>query len=127
MTSIDVPPIDTKDLRVMASHTEHHLDLKMSGSAEGDATKVLGSLLHKLHEEALRTDSDEVVVDLRDLEFMSSSCFKAFVSWLAELQDVDAKEQYEIRFLSDPNKHWQRRSLGALSCFAVDLVKISEA
>jgi hypothetical protein len=55
---------------------------------------------------------------------MNSSCFKAFVSWLGVLQDVDRVRQYRIRFLSDDQKHWQRRSLSALCCFAVDLVRI---
>jgi hypothetical protein len=50
--------------------------------------------------------------------------FKAFVSRLGTLQDLDVALQYRIRFLSDEEKHWQRRSLGALSSFAVDLVEI---
>jgi hypothetical protein len=46
------------------------------------------------------------------------------VSWIGQVQDLEAHRQYRIRFLSDDNKHWQRRSLGALSCFAVDLIQV---
>ncbi len=66
----------------------------------------------------------EVVVDMRELEFMNSSCFKSFVTWLTDVQQLERDKQYQIRFLSDSSKHWQRRSQFALSCFAVDLVKI---
>jgi len=65
-----------------------------------------------------------VKVDLRQLEFMNSSCFKIFVAWLAQLRDLDAAKQYKIQIVSNPNLLWQRRSLAALSCFAVDLVTI---
>ena len=38
--------------------------------------------------------------------------------------DLEATQQYRIHLLSNPNLLWQRRSLAALSCFAVDLVAI---
>ena len=33
-------------------------------------------------------------------------------------------KQYSLKFLSNPNVGWQKRSLRSLHCFAVDLVKI---
>lgn len=65
-----------------------------------------------------------MVVDLTRLEFMNSSCFKSFVAWIEQVQNLDPSEQYRIQFLSDPNMHWQRRSLKALSCFAADLITV---
>ena len=50
--------------------------------------------------------------------------FKVFVTWLAQVQELPTEKQYRIHFMSNPNMHWQRRSLAALSCFAVDLVTI---
>ena len=69
--------------------------------------------------------TSRVVVDFRQLEFMNSSCFKAFVTWLQNLLDVPAERRYRIRFVSDPNKHWQARSLRALACFATELVDVA--
>ena len=43
------------------------------------------------------------------------------ISAVATLEDAG---EGQISFLSNPNMHWQRRSLAALSCFAVDLVSI---
>jgi hypothetical protein len=124
MTMIDVPVIQTEDLHSEASYAPPAVSLRLVGSAESVAMPSLGNLLGKLHGEALRLAVREVTIDMRDLEFMNSSCFKAFVSWLDELQDLEPDRQYRIRFLSDEQKHWQRRSLGALSCFAMDLIQI---
>jgi hypothetical protein len=55
---------------------------------------------------------------------MNSSCFKTFITWIVRVRNLAPDAQYKIRFLSDQEKHWQRRSLGALSCFAVDLIRI---
>jgi len=123
-TTIDVPMIHTEELHSEASYAPPAVKVRLVGSAEAVAMTSLGDLLGKVHGEAMRLAVREVTVDLRDLEFMNSSCFKAFVSWLGELQDLDPGRQYRIRFLSDDQKHWQRRSLGALSCFAVDLIDI---
>jgi hypothetical protein len=124
MTTIDVPVIQTDELHSEASYAAPAVNVRLIGSAESVAMAPLGHLLGKLHGEALRLEVREVTIDMRELEFMNSSCFKAFVSWLGELQDMDPTRQYRIRFLSDEQKHWQRRSLGALSCFAVDLIQI---
>jgi hypothetical protein len=65
---------------------------------------------------------------MRELEFMNSSCLKAFVSWIAKLEDVeDPQAQYRIRFLSDATKLWQRRSLGALTCIDADRLQVDSA
>ncbi len=124
MMAIDVPVIHTDDLRSETTYATNTMNVRLVGSAESVAMGALGRMLGKLHGEAMRLEVREVTVDVRELEFMNSSCFEAFVSWLGELQDLEPGQQYKIRFLSDEQKHWQRRSLGALSRFAVDLVEI---
>ncbi len=124
MNAAGLPTIATPELRADASVDEGAVRVVFSGSAESAAKEALDGLLHALHSEALRTGIREVVVDVRDLEFMNSSCFKSFVFWLREAQEVDTAKQYKIRLLSDDAKHWQRRSLAALACFAADLVRI---
>jgi hypothetical protein len=125
MTTFDIPDIHSAELRSeVSSDLPTLLQLRLVGTAESDAMGLLGPLLKKVHAEALGHHVREVTVDLRDLEFMNSSCFKVFVSWVGELEDVAPERQYRIRFLSDENKHWQGRSLGALMCFATHLICI---
>jgi hypothetical protein len=124
MTTTDVPAIKTRELSSQTSFESGNVLLKLVGSAESDAMVALDDLLTKVHARAVESEVREITIDLRDLEFMNSSCFKAFVSWIGAVQDLEAQRQYRIRFLSDEQKHWQRRSLGALSCFAVDLIRV---
>lgn len=98
--------------------------VRFSGTADLEARADLERYMNKLHDEAVRLTASKVVIDLRELEFMNSSCFKIFVSWLAKVRDLTPAQQYRIDLLSNPSLLWQRRSLAALSCFAVDLVKI---
>ena len=81
-------------------------------------------LLRRLHTRCVGESVREVAVDLRGLEFMDSSCFKTFVTWVSSVRDLPPGGQYKIVFFSDPKRHWQARSLGALACFAVDLISI---
>ena len=111
MTTIDIPVIRTNELEAEATYAHPALNVRLVGSAESVALAPLGVLLGKLHREAMRLAVREVTIDVRELEFMNSSCFEAFVDWLGVLQDVERGSQYRIRFLSDDQKHWQRRSL----------------
>jgi hypothetical protein len=66
---------------------------------------------------------NEVAFDFRDLYFMNSSCFKAFVTWIDVVSRATAKG-YKIRFLTNPRLHWQRRSLEALRCLSPNVVQL---
>ena len=122
--SLELPPVTTPVLSVDASIEETTIKIRFAGTADIEAKPELDEVVLKLHGEALRLAATRVVVDFRELEFMNSSSFKVFVSWLAMVQELDAARQYKIHLLSNPSLHWQRRSLAALSCFAVDLVTI---
>lgn len=124
MTSWDIPSIDANDLRAEASVNDGALLLRFAGSADSRSLSAIETMLGRVHEEALGRSLPEVAVDFRECDFVNSACFKAFVVWLEQIQDLDAAKQYRLRFFSDDTKSWQRRSLGALSCFAVDLVHI---
>lgn len=121
---IDIPPIDANDLRAAPTFTDGQLSLSFSGSADSRSQGAIATLLERVHDEALRLHLPEVSVDFRECDFVNSSCFKAFVVWLEQIQELEPKQQYRLRFYSDDTKAWQRRSLQALSCFAVELVQI---
>jgi hypothetical protein len=98
----------------------------LKGNADYAAIDSVEKLLDKTHDEALRTTASEVVIDLRQLEFMNSSCFKCFVSWITEVQELPEAQQYKVRFQSNAQLHWQKRSLHSLRCFAVELITVDE-
>jgi hypothetical protein len=65
-----------------------------------------------------------VVFDLAALDFMNSSCFKGFVTWVDQVAKLPHETRYEVRFISQPHLQWQRRSLEALHRFAPDVVTL---
>ncbi|MFO0738132.1 MAG: hypothetical protein U0270_19725 [Labilithrix sp.] len=121
---IDIPNIDANDLRAAPSFVDGQLSVVFAGSADSRSQNAIEALLDRVHSEALRLKVPEVAVDFRDCDFVNSSCFKAFVVWLEQIQELEANDQYKLRFFSDDTKAWQRRSLQALSCFAIELVSI---
>jgi hypothetical protein len=67
-----------------------------------------------------------VIVDVHELYFINSSCFKAFVTWVATVNSVEPSERYCIRFLKDPKLRWQTRSFDALHRMSLALVTIED-
>ena len=119
-----IQEISTRELKTETELQKSAFTVKMTGFAEMPMMAELDGFLKRLHQRAIDAKIPEVVIDIRPLEFMNSSCFKAFVSWINTLQEAPEASQYRVRFVSDEKKHWQNRSLGALACFAVDLIKI---
>jgi hypothetical protein len=116
--------VDVAEFHAHAHKHDGKISLLLKGTADLRAQELLDAFLKRADACARADGSGEVLVDVRSLEFMNSSCFKAFVSWIGRLQDLAPESQYRIRFLSDQRMLWQRRSLHALSCFAVNLISI---
>lgn len=123
MNDIALPVEQAAELRASLKRDDGALVAKLWGTADLRVTDSVEAILNRVHQKALELAIGEVQMDLRELEFMNSSCFKSFVSWISEVSDLTAG-QYRIRFLSNPGILWQRRSLHALSCFAAELVTI---
>ncbi|MBK8264392.1 MAG: hypothetical protein IPK80_24000 [Nannocystis sp.] len=94
------------------------------GTADAQVDAQLEGFLGQVHAMIEREPVAEVIADLRHLEFMNSSCFKAFVTWLVAVRRLPRASQYRIRFRASERHHWQKRSLHALSYFGGDLITI---
>jgi hypothetical protein len=115
-------PLDRFSWRIARSSVVLHVLLE--GDANMSDVEDVGRLLDGVHGSAILETTSLVVIDLRTLEFMNSSAFKKFVSWIGRVQALPQEKRYSIRFLSDPKMHWQRRSLHVLECFAPDVVTV---
>lgn len=124
MTQLQIPAIREKEFSASARADGGTLQTTLTGNADLNVKNQLDEFLLSLHRYAMSDTVSEVVVDVRNLEFINSSCLKAFVTWISSVQAQQTSDQYRIVFLSSPRLHWQRRSLHALSCFANDLVSI---
>jgi anti-anti-sigma factor len=115
-----------EDFTGVAVHEGTTIVASLKGNADYAAIDAVEKLLDKTHTEATRTNATDVVIDMRQLEFMNSSCFKCFVSWITEIQELPEAQQYKVKFQSNAQLHWQKRSLHSLRCFAVELITVAE-
>jgi hypothetical protein len=113
-----------KELSASITRDGASLVLTCSGAAETGAFATLATLLGEVHDRMVADAMRVAVADLRTLDFASSSCLKAFVTWLQRVQMLDAHRQYTVKFLASSRHAWQSRSLQALAAFAGSIVQI---
>jgi hypothetical protein len=111
-------------LSILRGSSDGALLLTCTGWAETETADTLRSALDLVHADALGAAAPAVIADLRDLEFASSTCLKAFVTWLQRVKELGDEQRYRIVFRSNPTHSWQHRSLGALQVFAKNVVSI---
>jgi hypothetical protein len=124
MTTLAVAPVLQPGFSLTTSFGQGPVVVHLSGNADMNAEAKLAAALRQVHSEALRLGVREVECDFNELYFMSSSCFKAFVTWVTNLLDVDLAKQYRIRVKSNRQLAWQRRSVEALRCLAPKIVVV---
>ena len=94
----------------------------LSGTADFEARPALAAWIRSLHDEALRLRLDQVVVDIREIEFMSSICVNVLVGWLVTIMELPPAQHYRVHFRWTRSRFWQRKSLNALSRLAMLIV-----
>ena len=116
---------EESSLQIQIAEVSGRIELSLSGAAEGPMQK-LAAALTGVHERALAAKLREVIVDLRALEFATSSSLKAFVTWLQSIHELGPETQYRVIVRSSAEHTWQARSLRALKAFAGELMTIEE-
>ena len=119
-----VETLKETDFAAHASANERRIHVNLTGTADLTVKSQLDHFLRDVHTEAQRCLAEEVTVDMRQLEFMNSSCLKCFVWWVSTVQEEPSEGKYRIVFVSSPSVYWQRRSLNALACLANEIISI---
>jgi len=112
------------DFTAHASASERSILVRLTGTADLTVKSHFDGFLREVHTEAQRRLADVVTVDVRQLDFINSSCLKSFVWWISTVQERVGAARYRIIFVSSPTVYWQRRSLNALACLASDIISI---
>ena len=99
--------------------------LRLDGNADMGVVNELTSYLSNVHAVAKTTGVKEVVVDLKGLFFMPSSCFKCFLTWVSSIEELEEAKRYSVHLEANANLHWQRRSFDALRNFATNVVTLN--
>jgi hypothetical protein len=85
--------------------TQDRIRLKLVGNADIEMLPVLGPYLREVHESVLRARAGSVEINVRELYFMNSSCFKVFITWIAAIGKLDPTQRYQLRFLANSRLH----------------------
>jgi hypothetical protein len=121
MTHIHITPVQQKTFRAEAVLEAGSVAVRFTGTADLNVKAHVDRFLCEVHAEACRTDVSSVSVDMSGLDFINSSCLKAFVTWITTVQEM-AQGRYQISFMFKPARDWQKRSVDALSRLGEDVV-----
>jgi hypothetical protein len=124
MNATPIKPIHSESLQADAVSAGTSIELRLAGAAELGAKAGLDQFFADVL--AASRGCDEVVVDIRALEFMNSSCFKSLLTWIVRVQDLPQEQRHKIRFISNPSLHWQKRSLHSLASMGGGLIEVEE-
>jgi hypothetical protein len=124
MKPFSVHPIVKEGFAISARHENSVVFIKLTGNGDMETPNMLAGYLKKVHTEAHRLRAHSVIVDCDELYFMSSACVKCLVTWVDGILKLEPMERYKVKFLSNPNLPWQRRSFEALRRFAPALVHV---
>ena len=122
VTSINEIKVDT-----FAAHWERQgaaIIVWMKGNADMAVHERLKTFLDAVDLSVKSSQAKEAVFELEDLYFMNSSCLSLLLRFINGILGLRASERYKVRFRSNPNLRWQKKSLAALKAYAQDLVSI---
>ncbi|MEZ4385864.1 MAG: hypothetical protein R3A79_31385 [Nannocystaceae bacterium] len=116
--------LEAGELAAQVTRDGDTVTLAFHGNADGRVDQELEAFLGRVHASILKTPAATAIADIRALEFMNSSCFKGFITWIVQVRRMDPATRYNIQFVSTTKYPWQKRSLHAISYFGGDLITI---
>src|SRR5258708_35154770 len=96
----------------------------MRGNADMAVHERVKAFLDALDQAVRAARAKEAVFELAELYFMNSSCLSLLLRFINGVVGLRTPEQYKVRFRSNPNLRWQRKSLAALRAYAQELVVV---
>lgn len=120
-----IPPVVREGFTIVVKRKDG-IRLILSGNADMDVVPLLGPYLSQVHDLLCSSGARSVMVDIRDLYFLNSSCFKAVINWIATISKLEANQQYDVKFVTNSRLHWQKRNLRSILDFAPSIVAVQD-
>jgi hypothetical protein len=119
INDIKVPTFSTRSQRDVETIT-----VAFMGNADMAVHEQLKVFFDELHLWAEACRVREAIFDLEELYFMNSSCLSLLLRLINSIKESRRARPYKLRFRSNPNLRWQKRSLEAIRSFAADVVAV---
>lgn len=122
-------PLGITDITVESFSTKSErkgdaLDIQLRGNADMAIHEKLKGFLDSVDQQAKLHRLKEAAFGLAELYFMNSSCLSLLLRMINSVVELPPTQRYKIRFRSNPNLRWQKKSLQALRSYAPDIVVI---
>lgn len=117
-----VTQINTEGFKITPSAAEQTLTLLLEGSGDMAAVQPLKEALVQVRRAMRLEGHRSLAIDLRGLYLLNSSCIKALVHFVYQLQTEGPS--FPIAFIVDKNLSWQPRALAAIGRMAPELVTV---
>jgi hypothetical protein len=98
------------------------LEITLRGNADMAIHEQLKTFLDSVDRVAKQQRIKEATFGLQELYFMNSSCLSLLLRMINGVVESQGGHRYKIRFRSNPNLRWQKKSLQALRSYAPDTV-----
>jgi hypothetical protein len=121
----ELEPLNLQTFSIRHEVADDRVIVTLKGNADSDVAAPFAHYLDRLHQFAVKAKSREVLLDFRELYFLTSSCIKCLVVFIKRDMAMDARAQYRIRLATTPALRWQERSFEVLCQLAPMLVTIS--
>jgi hypothetical protein len=80
-------------------------------------------LWEDVHQNAVRLGLNEVVIDLRDVDYAGTGLWKALVRWLRVMNDTHSS--YRLVVIGNKDRNWQQVGMSMLRAFGVTRLHVS--
>jgi hypothetical protein len=120
-------PVGITDITVESFSTKSErkgdaLEIILRGNADMAIHEQLKTFLDAVDQHAKQQRIKEATFGLQELYFMNSSCLSLLLRMINGVVEAQSVHRYKIRFRSNPNLRWQKKSLQALRSYAPDTV-----
>lgn len=86
--------------------------------------KTVTPFLRQVHAAAVESKLPTVIADFTGLRFMNSSSIRALIDWIDWLRREPNENQYQLRFVVDPNIAWQSATFSVIQSLSEEHVVV---
>lgn len=115
------------EMEGFSAHLERRgsaLVVPLKGNADMAVQEKLRAFLDHLASASQASTVKETVFELDELYFMNSSCLSLLLRFINRILEVPKDRRPTVRFRSNQNLQWQRKSLQALQSYAQEIVVV---
>jgi anti-anti-sigma factor len=124
MSAGTIGGVKTDSFSADLEHRGKATHVRMRGNADMAVHESLKAFLDSLGAEARTQGAKEIVFELQELYFMNSSCLSLLLRFINAVLEAPPAQRYAVRFRSNPNLRWQKKSLHALHSYAKEVVVV---